>query len=188
MGRRGTDPSLTNCMVCGADIKRRDKGRKYCSRACAGNTKHGMTDTPEFWAWYSMYRRCYNPKHISYRYYGGRGITICDRWLNKDGFANFYADMGPRPHKDMSPDRINNKGNYEPENCRWATKKEQAQNRRRSWKPEEDAILRQMLAEGASYSEVTKVVGRPAAPRAHRLGLKSKFDPHAPRGPRRLAA
>jgi len=81
----------------------------------------------EYQTWVNMIARCTNEKHISYPHYGGRGIKVCDRWMNS--FIAFYEDMGPRPTSKHSIDRIDYDGNYEPDNCRWATLKEQMRNR-----------------------------------------------------------
>src|SRR5690606_6584889 len=84
--------------------------------------------TPEYNAWSSMKSRCENPTVASNKDYGGRGIRVCDRW--RDSFETFLADMGPRPSPQHSIDRIDNNGNYEPRNCRWATVLRQQRNKR----------------------------------------------------------
>lgn len=95
------------------------------------NFVHGYTTgkiSLTYKTWASMKERCTNPNSRVYSYYGGRGITICERWINS--FVDFVDDMGDRPSKDYSLDRINVNGNYEPSNCRWATNSEQRINTR----------------------------------------------------------
>ena len=97
------------------------------------NYKHGQArcgqKSPEYTTWLNMKARCQNPKRPEYRYYGRRGIKVCDRWQD---FRYFYADMGQRPGPNYSLDRIDNNGNYELDNCHWSTWHEQAINRRPS--------------------------------------------------------
>lgn len=103
-----------------------------CLLAEGNNLRHGMArqdkKAPEYGAWSKMKGRCYNKTDHSYDDYGGRGITVCDRW--RKSFKNFFADMGYRPAHCNSIDRIDNDGNYEPGNCRWATQEIQSRNRR----------------------------------------------------------
>jgi hypothetical protein len=83
---------------------------------------------PEYNTWRGMKERCSNPNHKAYKDYGGRGIMVCERWINS--YVNFLKDMGKKPSNDYSIDRINVNGNYEPSNCKWATKVEQQKNKR----------------------------------------------------------
>ena len=92
-------------------------------------TTHGMKYTREYSIWVGMKQRCLNKNSKSYKNYGGRGITVCKRWLK---FENFYKDIGKRPSSKYSLDRIDNNGNYEPKNCRWATRSEQGLNKNKS--------------------------------------------------------
>lgn len=90
------------------------------------NLIHGRKNSREYKVWLNMRQRCLNSKRADWSYYGGRGITICAAW---DSFAQFYSDMGPAP-AEHSLDRIDVNGNYEPDNCRWATNTEQMRNTR----------------------------------------------------------
>lgn len=103
-----------------------------CVQRCRSreyNTIHGLRSAPEYVVWKGMRDRCRNPKHMHWDKYGGRGISVCSRW---DSFSAFLADMGPRPSSKHQIERKNNDLGYSPDNCVWATKKEQASNTRRN--------------------------------------------------------
>lgn len=133
---------------CGC-LQRERTGASAATRVKHGHAKSGggnkRLTTPEYRSWKAMLERVRNSNAPNYHLYGGRGISICDRWLGPDGFANFLADMGERP-KGKTLDREEVNGNYEPGNCHWATAKEQRANQRNS--AELDAIRRSALDRG----------------------------------------
>lgn len=133
-----------------------------------------------YWVWADMRSRCQNPNHAGYKNYGGRGIKVCARWVS---FENFSADMGPRPPS-ATIDRIDNDGNYEPGNCRWATRAQQNSNRRNCIFVE-DAGDRVTLKE---YCRRRGLVYRAIAKRIRSRNWPVDLALSAPAGYRRKAA
>lgn len=126
-----------DCPVCAAE------------RTRLASVTHGLTETAEYSTWTDIQSRCNNPNAKFYSNYGGRGIQVCARWL--ESFENFLADMGPRPAGDYSIERNDNDGNYEPGNCRWATRTEQANNKRNNVKVTIDGVTKNLSAWCCEY-------------------------------------
>lgn len=122
-------------------------GREKAAARNRSRATHGLSGHELYPSWRNLVSRCCNPKDSSWPRYGGRGITVCERWTGSDGISNFIADMGDRPSSDHSLDRIDNDGPYSPENCRWATGVEQSANRHQPFMlraDEADALAREL--------------------------------------------
>lgn len=105
---------------------RKARRLEQIDRFTGARKTHGMFNTPTHRSWSAMIQRCYNPNRDNYEHYGARGIRVCDRWRK---FENFLEDMSVRPDG-LTLERIDNSGNYEPDNCMWATHSQQMKNRR----------------------------------------------------------
>lgn len=136
---------IRTCEGCGSDFRRKPGKRRarFCSKSCAStvtarartgdrnsNWRGGMTSHPLYDSYLQMVARCHDENHPRYADYGGRGITVCDRW--RDDFWTYVADVGARP-EGMSLDRIDNDSGYRPDNVRWATASQQVRNSRPGW-------------------------------------------------------
>ena len=138
-----------DCRSCGCllrESRRVAKTRRHGDSGSGGTRPTGLT----YSSWQSMKARCYSPRNMSYERYGGRGIAVCDRW--RTSYEAFLADLGHRPSKLYSLDRLDPNGNYEPGNVRWATRDEQAGNQRLS-NPRVGRILDEMLAASTDLLE-----------------------------------
>lgn len=127
------------------------------SKLAERNTKHGKRFTRTWRIWRAMKTRCYNSNTAQYHNYGGRGIRVCDRW--KDSFEYFLSDMGEAP-QGLSIDRIDNNDNYTPENTRWATPKQQSQNKSNNNKINGECISQISRRLGGGHSLVAKRLAR----------------------------
>lgn len=169
------------CKWCGVSFRAESvpsKVRLYCSLSCGAhasrNKKHGLTDTIEHRAWTRIRRRCYSPGYHNYPRYGGRGIKVCERW---GMFENFLEDMGPKPGREYTIERIDNDGDYGPSNCKWATMAEQNRNKSNLYTIKEDQVIRDGIILGLTWAQIGARIGKSkeaVSTHAYRMGLTPK--------------
>jgi hypothetical protein len=151
--------TITKTRIARGEIKGQPRRfiRSHVFRGLSTRKTHGQTRSPTHRSWESMRRRCTNPNAHNFAFYGGRGITICERW---NSFENFLSDMGERP-EGASLDRHPNKnGNYEPGNCRWANAREQSNNRRpRTIRPTKSSRLITLDGRTESLAQWARITG-----------------------------
>lgn len=180
LGRPGFIKALCDCgklvEVRAADLRRRAKscGCKTSRLQAATHITHGLSGRPEYETWKGIRQRCQNPNNPSFHHYGGRGITLCARWQS---FENFLSDMGPRPTPKHTVERKNNDGNYEPDNCVWATIVDQRNNTRRNRLVTIDGVTR-------TVSQWARESGHPPDRLLDRL--KRGWTPDELLGPKRV--
>lgn len=147
-------------VVAGCDLRSGHTKSCGCLRVSVSKAKgvtHGMRGSPEYSVWNSMVQRCTNKRRNRYEAYGGRGISVCKKWLNFDGFI---SDMGKRPSEKHQIDRIDNDGNYELENCRWVLPSVNSRNRRSTKLSEADVgRILSLIASGKTRTAIAKEYG-----------------------------
>lgn len=155
------DTQMRNGKTKSCGCERREQCRKMATvtNATHGQTRGGIC-SPEYTAWRAIQTRCYNSSSKDYKRYGGRGIRVCEQWLKS--FPAFFQDMGPRPSRFYSIERKENDGPYAPENCRWATAKEQSENRC-------NTIMLEHSGEAHTVSDWSRLLGIHKATLQHRL-------------------
>ena len=161
---RGGRKWKVRCLACGSihevdvrDVRKKEKRGRPVSCGCMrrafiseANTRHGMSKHPAYGVWHSMVQRCTEPTHQAWKNYGGRGITVCERWLRS--FESFWEDMGSTYQRGLDLDRRDNSRGYSPENCRWVTRQVNSANTRA--RREVDSPLGRM-----SVAELSRLTG-----------------------------
>ena len=143
-------------MARGICNKHYQKYLRYGDPNISSDKFHGMSKSPEYRIWKAIKNRCLRESHRSYHRYGGRGITVCDRW--KNSFTAFYEDMGQKPFPKAQIDRIDNDGNYEPENCIWTSNKENNRHTSRTKLSMNEAYeIRTIVFSGVTQAEAARI-------------------------------